>query len=72
MSVDRSLRTKSALERHRNVLTRAERIALLKEQEKWSDDYSAIGMPKVGHRKARVGKKVSKAEAAKEKEAESA
>ena len=36
MSLDRSLKSANALIRHRNVLTRAERLEKLKEQEKWS------------------------------------
>lgn len=60
MSMDKSLRGKSSLARHRNVLTRAERIAKLTELEKWSAGSSALGMPKVGHRKPSIGKKVKK------------
>ena len=57
MSIDRSLKGGDALERHRNVLTRSERIEKLKELGQWTDESTAIGMPKVGHRKAAVGKK---------------
>jgi small basic protein (TIGR04137 family) len=57
MSIDRSLKTKSALSRHRNVLSRAERVELLKEDEKWFDGDSVTGLPKVSHRKASTGKK---------------
>ncbi len=57
MSLDRSLRSKSTLERHRNVLTRAERIEHLKETGRWSEDSTAIGLPKVLHRKSALGKK---------------
>jgi len=65
MSRDKSLKTKGNLERHRNVLTRAERVARLAEIGRWSDDASVIGMAKVAHRKASVGKKIKtkKAEA---------
>lgn len=66
MSVDRSLRSSSSLERHRNVLTRAERVAVLMEQDRLSDQGSALGLPKVAHRRARTGKKVKKAEKAAE------
>jgi small basic protein (TIGR04137 family) len=59
MSIDRSLRLKDALVRHRNVLTRAERIDKLQEEEKWDDSRSVLGLPKVGHRKAHT-KKVAK------------
>jgi small basic protein (TIGR04137 family) len=63
MSIDRSLKLKNALVRHRNVLTRAERIQVLKEEERWADDTSVLGLPKVAHRKSAAGKK-AKAEAA--------
>ena len=57
MSIDRSLRSKSMLERHRNVLTRAERLVILKETGLWSEGGKITGLPKVNHRKAAVGKK---------------
>jgi len=57
MSRDKSLKSKGGLARHRNVLTRAERVARLQEVGHWSDENTVIGMPKVGHRKAAVGKK---------------
>jgi small basic protein (TIGR04137 family) len=63
MSVDRSLKLKDALVRHRNVLTRAERIEVLKEEERWAEGTSVLGLPKVAHRKSAAGKK-AKAEAA--------
>lgn len=65
MSIDRSLKLKDALVRHRNVLTRAERIDRLKDEEKWEDDSSALGLPKVSHRKTRA-KKAEKKEVAAE------
>ena len=65
MSIDRSLKIKSALIRHRNVLTRAERIERLKEEERWSEDDSLLGLPKVAHRKTHTGRK-SKEEVVKE------
>jgi len=57
MSLDRSLKVKSALTRHRNVLSRPERIEKLKSEEKWSEEDSLLGLPKVSHRKSRAGKK---------------
>jgi small basic protein (TIGR04137 family) len=57
MSVDRSLKIKGALSRHRNVLTRAERIERLKEEEKWNEGDSLLGLPKVAHRKGHAGRK---------------
>ena len=56
MSLDPSLKSASSLVRHRNVLTRAERLEVLKEQEKWSDGRnSPLGLPKVAHRKQALG-----------------
>ena len=65
MSLDPSLRGKSTLERHRNVLKRSERIAVLEDQEKWSQEKSSVfALVKVAHRKASTGKKPAKTEAA--------
>ncbi len=61
MSIDPSLKVKGALERHRNVLTRAERIEKLKEEEKWSEGDSVLGLQKVGHRKSHAGRKAKEA-----------
>lgn len=69
MSRDKSLKSASALTRHRNVLTRMERIEKLKEEDRWTDDSSPFGLPKVAHRKVAVGgkdKKEAKTEAATE------
>ncbi len=66
MSIDRSLKIKGALKRHRNVLTRAERIEKLIEEERWSEEDSLLGLPKVAHRKSHAGRKEK---AAAEKEA---
>lgn len=57
MSIDRSLKVAGALDRHRNVLSRAERINALIEEERWSEGDSLLGLPKVAHRKVRAGKK---------------
>ncbi len=61
MSIDPSLKIKGALTRHRNVLTRAERIDKLKEEERWSEDDSLLGLPKVAHRKSHAGRKDAEA-----------
>jgi small basic protein (TIGR04137 family) len=63
MSIDRSLKIKGALTRHRNVLTRAERIEQLKEEDRWSEDDSLFGLPKVAHRKSHAGRKGAEATA---------
>ena len=57
MSIDRSLKIKGALSRHRNVLTRAERVEQLKEEERWDESESVLGLPKVAHRKSHAGRK---------------
>ncbi len=57
MSMDKSLKIKGALERHRNVLSRAERIAALELEERWSEGDPVVGLPKVGHRKSHSGRK---------------
>jgi len=57
MSIDRSLKLKGALSRHRNVLSRAERIKQLKDEERWSEQDSLLGLPKVAHRKSHAGRK---------------
>lgn len=54
MSIDSSLKIKNALKRHRNVLSREERLNVLKKEERWQEGDSVIGLPKVGHRKAGV------------------
>jgi len=63
MSLDRSLKSASALVRHRNVLTRGERLLKLAEDEKWNESNSVFGLPKVEHRKQAVAK-TAKEEAA--------
>ncbi len=63
MSIDPSLKIKGALTRHRNVLTRAERIEKLKEQERWSEGDSLLGLQKVAHRKSHAGRKDKEAPA---------
>ena len=60
MSMDRSLKSKASLSRHRNVLSRAERIKLLTEQEKFKPGDRPVGLPKVAHRKVAVGGKTKK------------
>ena len=73
MSLHKSLKQRSALARRRNVLTRAERVERLKQQERWDEQGGSVfGLPKV---KSQVvgappsrGKR-EKAEAAKSTEA---
>jgi small basic protein (TIGR04137 family) len=58
MSLDRSLKGANALIRHRNVLTRPERLVKLAEEERWNDTKSVFGLPKVAHRKQALAKTV--------------
>src|SRR5690349_14888533 len=57
MSLDRSLKTGGTLSRHRNVLTRAERLIRLSEAELFKDGASVFGLPKVANRNVKVGRK---------------
>src|SRR5262249_42711135 len=66
MSLDRSLKSANALVRHRNVLTRAERLEKLAEEEKWNESKSVFGLPKVANRKLEQIKGPAKEEAAAE------
>lgn len=63
MSLDRSLKAANALIRHRNVLTRAERLDKLVEAEKWDEKKGILGLPKVGNRKQVTAGKVKEAAA---------
>lgn len=47
MPIDKSLKIKAGAIKNRNVLTRAERIEKLKEQDRWQDGGSVLGLPKV-------------------------
>ncbi|GAX61094.1 hypothetical protein SCALIN_C17_0128 [Candidatus Scalindua japonica] len=60
MSIDKSLVSKSKLGRHRNVLTRTERIKILEEDGSWNEKKSVYGLPKVKSMKVTVKKKVKK------------
>ena len=64
MSIDKSLRRKNSLQRSRNVLTRAERILQMKNEEKWKDGQGPYGLPKTKVAKIVVKKKVKKEEKA--------
>lgn len=57
MSIDKSLKKPSGVIRARNVLKRAERIQILKEQERFADGQSPTGLPKVRVMKVAAGKK---------------
>ena len=61
MSLDPSLKTGGGLAGHRNVLTRAERIAKLQQLGEFkAEDSNALGLRKVGNRKVVAGGKSKK------------
>ena len=64
MSIDKSLVTKGKLARHRNVLTRSERINYLANEGMWEDGRSVFGLPKV--KTIKVKKKAKTKEKAEE------
>lgn len=62
MSQHPSLKVDSVGAKHRNVLTRLERVKKLQEQNKWQDRATAYNLPKVKSMKIKV-KKVKEAPA---------
>ena len=65
MSQHRSLRSKGKDSAHRSVLKRHERIKDLKEKEKWDEEKSIFGLPKLKIIKFKIKKeKPVEAEAA--------
>ena len=58
MSLDNSLRMSNQMARHRNVLTRAERVQRLRDKGQFDmKKDTPLGLPKVGNRKIPTGKK---------------
>ncbi|MFO0455832.1 MAG: small basic protein, partial [Planctomycetota bacterium] len=47
MTIDKSLKIKAGSVKLRNVMNRTERLAKLKEQERWKQGDAVLGMPKV-------------------------
>jgi small basic protein (TIGR04137 family) len=70
MSLHKSLKIRNELARSRNVLSRAERLAAMKERGLWKEGDSVLGMPKF-RVTVRSGKKKKK-EAPEEKKDEAA
>jgi len=62
MTMDKSLRRSGTLVRARNVLTRAERLKILADEERWSEGESPLGLPKVRVARSTAGKKKPKEE----------
>jgi small basic protein (TIGR04137 family) len=63
MTIDKSLKVKAGAIQNRNVLTRAERIARLKELDRWKEGDSVLGLPKVRVVKVSIKKKKKAAKA---------
>jgi small basic protein (TIGR04137 family) len=57
VTIDKSLKVKAGAIKNRNVLTRAERIAKLKEAERWKEGDAVLGLPKVRVQKLAMKKK---------------
>jgi small basic protein (TIGR04137 family) len=55
MSIDKSLKKAGGLARARNVLTRAERLALLQEDERWTPEKGVYNLPKTKFRRLAPG-----------------
>lgn len=66
MTIDKSLRVRTGMIRNRNVLTRAERLARLRDADRWSEGDPVMGLPKVRAPKVSLKrkKKAKKEEAA--------
>jgi small basic protein (TIGR04137 family) len=64
MTIDKSLKVKAGGIKIRSVMTRGERIAKLKEMERWQDGQSVLGLPKVRVPKLALKKKKKKEEGA--------
>ncbi len=62
MTMDKSLRVRRGMLRSRSVLSRAERLAQLKESERWKEGDSPFGLPKVRVFKLAIKKKKKKKE----------
>ena len=62
MTIDKSLRVRRGATRNRSVMTRVERIARLKEADRWKEGDSPLGLPKVRVRKLTMKKKKKKKE----------
>jgi small basic protein (TIGR04137 family) len=55
MSLDKSLKKGGTLARARNVLTRAERLAVLQEDERWRPEAGIYNLPKTKFRRLAAG-----------------
>ncbi|MCI0332723.1 MAG: small basic protein [Planctomycetes bacterium] len=60
MTIDKSLKVRRGATRNRSVLTRVERIARLRQADRWKEGDSPLGLPKVRVRKLTMKKKKKK------------
>lgn len=60
MTIDKSLKRKGRLARLRSVMTRDERIAQMKADERWVEGSSPFNLPKIRVVRLVVGKKKKK------------
>ncbi len=68
MSVHKSLKVRGMLVRARNVMTRAERIAMMEQNRTWNEGDAVYGLPKTKVPKIKRGGKKKKKEEEKEEE----
>ncbi len=61
MTIDKSLKVRRGGSSNRSVLTRGERLAKLKEEDRWQEGDSPFGLAKVRVRKLVMKKKKKKA-----------
>lgn len=64
MSIHKSLATAGNLRRHRNVLTRSERLEAMKKEGRWKEGESIFNLPKMRNIMAKAKKKEKEADAA--------
>ena len=64
MSIHKSLSAGDRLRKHRNVLTRDERLVRLEKEDRWKEGDSVLGLPKVRNIKVAAKKKAKKEEKA--------
>ena len=57
MTIDKSLRVARGSISNRNVLTRAERLTQLAEEDRWTEGDSPLGLPKVRVEKVSLKRK---------------
>jgi small basic protein (TIGR04137 family) len=55
MSIDKSLKKGIGLTRARNVLSRAERLAVLQELDRWTPEHGVFNLPKTKYHRLAPG-----------------